>query len=235
MLKGQTPEIIPGDHGLLRCGDYALFFQLSAAPPKLAGGLRVEVPVLLAALFALILVVGGLLLVRAIMPPRIPKPIELETRQALARRLSIKLAPEREQKHDQPQRAGQDTSVDMTASLHDLGIDNPVPAPMNGVPPVELAGATIETPGQGLTPQQIHRTVSLYRNSFAECRSSQSATVTIDLSITAPGVVKELRIAEGHPEDLRFARCVVRRFKNVTFPAARLDTNASYKVAFRPE
>ncbi len=89
--SGAPIPIVSGDYGLLQYGNFAVFFQFSAAAPIIGRRRRVDWALLLSFLFALVAVGGGLALIWAITTPQgVPKPLELTTPQELAIQFDLK-------------------------------------------------------------------------------------------------------------------------------------------------
>lgn len=92
--SGAPIPIVAGDHGLIQYGTFSVFFQFSHAPPALKNRTRLEWPVLLAFIFSLVAVCGGLALMWAITtPPPIPKPLELTSQRELELKFNLKAQP----------------------------------------------------------------------------------------------------------------------------------------------
>jgi len=91
---GAPVAIIPGDHGLLQYGLFAVFFQYTPPAPVIRGGhVGVELLVTLALASSVVFHVGGLGLVRALMtPPPLLKPLELSSPDEYAARFGLKRA-----------------------------------------------------------------------------------------------------------------------------------------------
>ena len=87
---GAPIPIVAGDHGLLQYGSFAVFFQFSPRPPPLKSRRRIDWAFLLAFVFSLVLIGGGLTVLALITtPPFYEKPFELTSRAELAARLNM--------------------------------------------------------------------------------------------------------------------------------------------------
>lgn len=87
---GAPIPVVAGDHGLLQYGSFSVFFQFSPAPPPLASRRRMDWALVLAFLFSVVSVGGGLFIVRLLTtPPFYEKPIELTSRAELLARLNM--------------------------------------------------------------------------------------------------------------------------------------------------
>lgn len=85
LAQGGAPiPVVPGDHGLLQYQGLSLFFQYAEASPRPARTVRIDLPLVLAFVFAVI-TFGGLLLVLFLLFPTLdlPKPIELTSPEEL--------------------------------------------------------------------------------------------------------------------------------------------------------
>ncbi len=93
---GAPIPIVAGDHGLIQYGPtFSVFFQFAHAPPAIKDRIKVEWSLLLAFLFSLVAVIGGLALIWAITTPRgIPKPLELTSQTELALQFNLKEEPQ---------------------------------------------------------------------------------------------------------------------------------------------
>jgi hypothetical protein len=83
--KTGTPiPIVPGDYGVLSYGSFSIFFQFAHAAPAPRSRLRVDVSLLLAFVFALLTIGGGLLLLYMLYPQQeLAKPLELTSAEEL--------------------------------------------------------------------------------------------------------------------------------------------------------
>lgn len=92
--SGAPIPIVSGDHGLLQYGALSIFFQFVTAPPKLGTRRRIDWLFVLAFLFALLSMGGGLLLIALLTTPRsIGKPIELTSANDLAVKFHVDEPP----------------------------------------------------------------------------------------------------------------------------------------------
>lgn len=93
--SGAPIPIVAGDYGLIQYGNFSLFFQFSYAPPVMKRRNRLDFGLILAFVFALVAVLGGLALVWAITTPAgIPKPLELTSQAELALQFNLKTEEE---------------------------------------------------------------------------------------------------------------------------------------------
>jgi hypothetical protein len=92
--SGAPVPIVSGDHGILQYGALSIFFQFVTAPPKLGTRRRIDWVFVLAFLFALLSIGGGLLLIALLTTPRsIGKPIELTSANDLAVKFHVDEPP----------------------------------------------------------------------------------------------------------------------------------------------
>src|SRR5690349_17652647 len=92
--SGAPVPIVSGDHGILQYGTLSIFFQFVTAPPRIGTKRRVDWMFVLAFLFALLTVGGGLLLIALLTTPRsIGKPIELTSANDLAVKFHVDEPP----------------------------------------------------------------------------------------------------------------------------------------------
>lgn len=92
--SGAPVPIVSGDHGILQYGALSIFFQFVTAPPKLGTKRRIDWVFVLAFLFALLSIGGGLLLIALLTTPRsIGKPIELTSANDLAVKFHVDEPP----------------------------------------------------------------------------------------------------------------------------------------------
>jgi hypothetical protein len=92
--SGAPVPIVSGDHGVLQYGGLSIFFQFVTAPPKLGTRRRIDWVFVLAFLFALLSLGGGLLLIALLTTPRsIGKPIELTSANDLAVKFHVDEPP----------------------------------------------------------------------------------------------------------------------------------------------
>jgi hypothetical protein len=89
---GAPIPIAAGDFGLLQYGPtFGIFFQLTHSAPPMRKKRRIDGSLVLAFIFALIAVLGGLALIGSITTPRaVPKPLELTSPRELALRFHLK-------------------------------------------------------------------------------------------------------------------------------------------------
>ncbi|MEZ4225810.1 MAG: AgmX/PglI C-terminal domain-containing protein [Polyangiaceae bacterium] len=89
---GAPIPIVAGDYGLIQYGpNFSVFFQFANAPPVLKERIKIDWALLLAFLFSMVAVVGGLALIWAITTPiGIPKPLELTSQRELALQFNMK-------------------------------------------------------------------------------------------------------------------------------------------------
>ncbi|HWO14776.1 MAG TPA: AgmX/PglI C-terminal domain-containing protein, partial [Polyangiaceae bacterium] len=84
---GKSPApipIVPGDYGVLQYGSFSLFFQFAHAAPAPKSRLRIDLSLLLAFVFALLMVGGTLLLLYMLYPQQeLAKPLELTSPEEL--------------------------------------------------------------------------------------------------------------------------------------------------------
>jgi len=93
--SGAPIPIVAGDYGLIQYGNFSLFFQFSYAPPVMKRRNRLDYGLILAFVFALVAVLGGLALIWAITTPAgIPKPLELTSQAELALQYNLKTEEE---------------------------------------------------------------------------------------------------------------------------------------------
>jgi hypothetical protein len=92
--SGAPVPIVSGDHGILQYGTLSIFFQFVTAPPRLGTRRRIDWVFVLAFLFALLSIGGGLLLIALLTTPRsIGKPIELTSANDLAVKFHVDEPP----------------------------------------------------------------------------------------------------------------------------------------------
>jgi len=81
---GAPIPIVPGDYGVLSYGSFSIFFQFANAAPAPRSRLRVDVSLVLAFVFALLTIGGGLLLLYMLYPQQdLAKPLELTSPEEL--------------------------------------------------------------------------------------------------------------------------------------------------------
>jgi hypothetical protein len=91
---GAPLPIVAGDHGLLQYGSLSVFFQFVPAPPRLSGKRRIDWVFILAFLFSLVTIGGGLALIGILTTPRsLEKPTELTSADALAVQFHLEETP----------------------------------------------------------------------------------------------------------------------------------------------
>ncbi len=105
--SGAPIPIVAGDYGLVQYGpNFSVFFQFAQATPPIRNRLRVDWALVLAFIFALVAVGGGLALIWAITTPLgIPKPLELTSQRELALRYNLK----QEEVEPEPQATSEDS------------------------------------------------------------------------------------------------------------------------------
>lgn len=82
---GAPIPIVAGDHGLLQYGALSVFFQFVPAPPPIQSRTRIDWVLVLAFLFSLVSICGGLFLIALLTTPRaLDKPMELTSAEDLA-------------------------------------------------------------------------------------------------------------------------------------------------------
>lgn len=116
--SGAPIAIVAGDFGVVQYGpSFSVFFQFVNAPPQLRKRQRLDWALILAFLFSLVAVCGGLALIWAITtPPAIPKPLELTSSAELAVQFNLKEEPEEPEKPK-----GQDQGEDKGKGIKDPG------------------------------------------------------------------------------------------------------------------
>ncbi|MBX3125179.1 MAG: AgmX/PglI C-terminal domain-containing protein [Polyangiaceae bacterium] len=94
--SGAPIPIVAGDYGLVRYGpSFSVFFQFAHAPLAIRTRRRIDWALVLAFLFSVVAVGGGLALIWAITTPLgIPKPLELTSQRELALRYNLKEEPQ---------------------------------------------------------------------------------------------------------------------------------------------
>jgi hypothetical protein len=81
---GAPIPIVAGDHGLLQYGTLSVFFQFAHPAPPLKQGFRLDLPLVLAFVFALLTIGGSLLLLYMLFPEQpLAKPLELTSAREL--------------------------------------------------------------------------------------------------------------------------------------------------------
>lgn len=91
---GAPIPIVPGDYGVLSYGSFSLFFQFANAAPAPKSRLRIDVSLVLAFVFALLTIGGGLLLLYMLYPQQeLAKPLELTSPEELETQYRV-AAPE---------------------------------------------------------------------------------------------------------------------------------------------
>ena len=81
---GAPIPIVPGDYGVLSYGSFSLFFQFANAAPAPKSRLRIDASLVLAFVFALLTIGGGLLLLYMLYPQQeLAKPLELTSAEEL--------------------------------------------------------------------------------------------------------------------------------------------------------
>lgn len=85
LARGNAPiPIVPGDYGLLTYGSLSVFFQFAHAAPPPKARVRIDVSLVLAFMFAIITLCGGLLLLYMLYPElELAKPLELTSPEEL--------------------------------------------------------------------------------------------------------------------------------------------------------
>jgi hypothetical protein len=92
--SGAPIPIVAGDHGLIQYGSLSVFFQFVPAPPPLKSQQRVDWVFVLAFLFALLMIGGGLFLIAVLTTPRVlQKPTELTSAEDLAVQFHLEEEP----------------------------------------------------------------------------------------------------------------------------------------------
>jgi hypothetical protein len=82
--SGAPIPIVPGDYGLLMYGRLSLFFQFAHTAPAPKTRVRIDLPILLAFVFAVLTIGGSLLLLYMLYPHKeLDRPIELVSREEL--------------------------------------------------------------------------------------------------------------------------------------------------------
>jgi hypothetical protein len=106
--SGAPVPIVAGDHGLVQYGSLSVFFQFVPAPPPLRRQQRVDWVFVLAFLFSLLSIGGGLFLVAVLTTPRaLQKPTELTSAEDLAVEFHVEEEPPPPVAGDQKNDSGQ--------------------------------------------------------------------------------------------------------------------------------
>jgi hypothetical protein len=93
--SGAPIPIVPGDYGLLMYGRFSLFFQFAHTAPAPKARVRVDLPLFLAFLFAVLTIGGSLLLLYMLYPHKqLERPIELSSREELEVKFKFTPPPE---------------------------------------------------------------------------------------------------------------------------------------------
>jgi hypothetical protein len=91
---GAPLPIVAGDHGLLQYGSLSIFFQFVPTPPPIKSRQRIDWVFVLAFLFAMVSIGGGLFLIAVLTTPRsLDKPTELTSADALAVQFHLEETP----------------------------------------------------------------------------------------------------------------------------------------------
>jgi hypothetical protein len=112
--SGAPMPIVAGDHGLIQYGSLSIFFQFVPAPPPIQSKQRIDWVFVLAFLFALVSIGGGLALIGILTTPRsLDKPTELTSADALAVQFHLEETP--------PPTTGEKKSDDGGSGVKDPG------------------------------------------------------------------------------------------------------------------
>ncbi len=99
--SGASVPIVAGDYGVLQYGALSVFFQFSTSPPPPKSRLRLDASLLLAFLFAIITLGGGLMLLYLLFPyPPLAKPLELTSPEEL--KVRYHFSPPRPDEPEEP-------------------------------------------------------------------------------------------------------------------------------------
>jgi hypothetical protein len=239
----------PGDCGLLRYGEFALFFQRVRPAPPITRRRRWDPAWLGSLLLSLVVVAGGLALVRVLSrPAALPKPLELTSRGELGARFRVN--PELFEARPGGAREPRHTPDPTLAELLDPGdtlraalgtTDGPnrsPPAPM----PSGTEGLAPSASGssEGLSPAEVSRVVMARYQDFRACyalfmgaRPAREGSVTVSFTITQRGRPDGATIGSTTLHDQRIEDCILRRFAMLRFPASDHPTHASFTFSFK--
>lgn len=113
---GAPVAVLPGDHGLIQYGLFAIFFQYTSAPSTLPTAFPLDLLSGLAILSSTFLHAGLFGLLHSITtPPSIPKPLELTDASEMAARFGLKRAT----LFEEPPTGGEQSSGVKDPGLHD--------------------------------------------------------------------------------------------------------------------
>jgi hypothetical protein len=238
----------PGDCGLLRYGEFALFFQRVRPAPPVTRRSGWDPAWLGSLLLSLVVVVGGLALVRALTRPGArPKPLELTSRGELGARFRVspELFEARPQASSEPRRVPDpalgellDPGDTLRAALGTDGPNRSPPAPV----PSGTGGLAPSASGSsdGLSPAEVSRVVMARYQDFRACYAlfmgalpGREGSVTVSFTITQRGRPDGATIGSSTLHDQRIEDCILRRFATLRFPASDHPTHASFTFSFK--
>jgi hypothetical protein len=241
-----TPKLLaPGDYGVLRYGEVALFFQRVRPAPRIARRRRWDWAWLGSLLLSLVVGVGGLVLVRMLTSRGArPKPLELTSRGELA--TLFRVSPElfearpggsRAPRHapDPPLGEVLEPGDALRAALGATGGANRAPAT-----PIPSATPSASGSSDGLSPAEVSRVVMARYHDFRACyalfmgaRPAREGSVTVSFTITQRGRPDGATIGSSTLHDQRIEDCILRRFATLRFPASDHPTHASFTFSFQ--
>jgi hypothetical protein len=234
----------PGDYGLLRYGEVALFFQRVRPAPPITRLSRWDWAWLGALLLSLVVVVGGLALVRVLTSPMAPlKPLELTSQSELGVRFRVnpelfdaRPAGSRHlgRAHDLTLGELLDPGDALRAALGATDGGNRSAAPTPSAAP----GAP--GPGEGLSPAEVGQVVMARYPDFRACYTlfmgahpARDGSVTVSYTITPRGRPDGATIGNSTLREQRVEDCILRRFATLRFPASDHPTHASFTFSFK--
>jgi hypothetical protein len=242
----RAPKLLgPGDYGLLRYGEVALFFQRIRPAPPITRLRPWDWAWLGALLLSLVVVVGGLGLVRMLTSPAVrPKPLELTSPGELGARFRVnpELFEPRPVGSRQLRRAHDLTLGDVLDpgdAVHAaLGTTDGVKR--SPAPPIASAAPSASGAGEGLSPAEVGQVVMARYSDFRACytlfvgaRPAREGSVTVSYTITPRGRPDGATIGNSTLRDQRIEDCILRRFATLRFPASDHPTHASFTFSFK--
>ncbi len=236
-----------GDYGLLKYGNFALFFQEITPAPPITERPPWDWGWLVALLLAIVVVVGGVALLRALtVPAAQSKPVELAGRSELATRFRVRAEAlsEPHQGSERPPHPDGTSLSDLIgygeslrAELERAGFTNPRgPSSLPSSTPSASAPGTDEA----LSPAEVSRTVMARYSDFQWCyatfmgaRPTREGSVTVSFTITLRGRVDGVTIGSSTLHNQRVEDCIRNRFGGLRFPSSARMTHASFTFSFK--
>ncbi|MDX2050754.1 MAG: hypothetical protein SFV15_00065 [Polyangiaceae bacterium] len=248
------PEVVltdVGDFGVLEYGTrYALFFQASTVAPSLGRRLRPSLVTCLAGAFSCSLLLGVLLLVRALTLPVAAMPSFSEASlgsQLVHAEATLVNAQAPLLKSREAWLAGNEES---TRQLRELvgalkassSTNTPAPAvkpqePLARIAVWDRSASAIRVFGasQGLTEAQVNRTLGAHMDTLQACLSTQEAPGQIVVRINAEpdGAIASATMTHSSLGNPATERCVLREARRLSLPAATRPTTAHLILVMR--